>query len=73
MVVEASMHIVDLRTELYRLRMPIYKVASEVSVHPSRLSLYLNGRVPMPDELRNRLEKLVEKQARSNQPDRLDV
>ena len=50
---------VDFRTELYRLRVPIYKVASEVSLHPSRLSLYLNGRLPMPVELSNRLESLV--------------
>ena len=56
---------VDLRTELYRLRLPIYKVASQVSVHPSRLSLYLNGRLPMPDDLRSRLEALVEEQART--------
>jgi hypothetical protein len=49
----------DLRTELYRLRLPIYQVASQVKVHPSRLSLYLNGRLPMPPELRNRLEAIV--------------
>jgi hypothetical protein len=49
----------DLRTELYRLRLPIYQVASQVRVHPSRLSLYLNGRLPMPPELRNRLEAIV--------------
>ena len=58
------MPFVDLRTELYRLRMPIYKVASEVGVHPSRLSLYLNGRMPMPDKLRCHIESLVEEQAR---------
>ena len=55
----------DFRTELYRLRMPIYKVASEVGVHPSRLSLYLNGRLPMPDELKTRLKALIDEQART--------
>ena len=49
----------DLRTELYRLRLPIYKVASDVSMHPSRLSLYLNGRLPMPTDVRCRLEAIV--------------
>ena len=59
------MRSIDLRTELYRLRLPIYKVASEVNVHPSRLSLYLNGRLPMPDGLRSRLVALVEEQDRA--------
>ena len=30
------MHDIDYRTELFRLRLPIYKVASEISTHPSR-------------------------------------
>lgn len=55
----------DIRTELYRLRLPIYKVASEVSVHPSRLSLYLNGHMPMPDEVRDRLEAIVQEYVKS--------
>jgi hypothetical protein len=53
------MRSLDLRTELYRLKLPIYQVASQVRVHPSRLSLYLNGRLPMPPELRKRLEAIV--------------
>ena len=50
---------IDFRTELFRLRVPIYKVASEVNLHPSRLSLYLNGHLPMPVELRDRLQAIV--------------
>ncbi len=50
---------IDFRTELFRLRVPIYKVASEVNLHPSRLSLYLTGRLPMPVELRDRLQAIV--------------
>ena len=49
----------DLRTEIYRLRLPIYKVASQVNVHPSRLSLYLNGRLPMPPDVQDRLEAII--------------
>ncbi len=58
----------DLRTELYRLRLPIYKVASEVGVHPSRLSLYLNGRLPMPADLRDRLEAIVSSNPQDQKP-----
>ena len=49
----------NLRVDLYRLRLPLYKVAAEVNVHPSRLSLYLNGRLAMPAELRASLEAIV--------------
>ena len=54
----------DFRTELYGLRLPIYKVASEVNLHPSRLSLYLNGRLPMPPEVAERLLAII----REHQP-----
>ena len=50
----------DFRTEFFRLRLPLYKVASAVSLHPSRLSLFLNGRLPMPTELRKRLIGVLE-------------
>ena len=50
---------VDFRTELYRLRLPIYKIASQVGVHPSRLSLYLNERLPMPPDVGARLEAVL--------------
>ena len=51
--------IFDFRTELYRLRLPIYVVAAEVGLHPSRLSLYLNGKLPMPDDLVERLTAVL--------------
>ena len=57
----------DLRAELYRLRLPLYKVAAEVNVHPSRLSLYLNGRLPMPPELKASLESIVSKHSRNQE------
>ncbi len=49
----------DFRTELYRLRLPIYRVAAQVNIHPSRLSLYLNGHLPMTADLRERLQAIV--------------
>lgn len=50
----------DFRTELYRRRLAIYKVASEVGIHPSRLSLDLNGHLPMLPEVAIRLLSIVE-------------
>ena len=49
----------DFRTELYRRRLHIYVVAAEIGLHPSRLSLYLNGRLPMPDEIGERLTAIL--------------
>ena len=59
LIVEGAMGSFDFRTELFRLRVPIYKAASEVDVHPSRLSLYLNGRVPMPPAVHDRLKRVI--------------
>ena len=56
---DAMGSVLDFRTELYRLPLPIYKVASAVDVHPSRLSLYLNGCLPMPPEVADRLLAIV--------------
>ena len=49
----------DFRTELYRLKLPIYVVAAEVGLHPSRLSIYLNGKLAMPDDLVERLTAVL--------------
>jgi len=53
------MSTIDFRTELYRLRLPIYKIASEVDVHPSRLSLYLNGKLPTPPSVTDKLREVI--------------
>jgi len=49
----------DFRTELYRRRLPIYVVAGQVGLHPSRLSLYLNHHLPMPLQLAQRLHAIL--------------
>jgi len=59
---------VDFWTELFRLRLPIYKVASAVSIHPSRLSLYLNGYLPMPPGLRDQLEAIIAERKIDQEP-----
>ena len=58
----------DFRTELYRLHLPIYKVAAQVNLHPSRLSLYLNGHLPMPPHVYDRLQVIVLEHQREQKP-----
>lgn len=45
----------DLRSEIGRRRVVLYRLASVVSIHPSRLSLYLNGHLPLSPELALRI------------------
>ena len=40
---------------------PLYKVASEVDLHTSILSLYLNNKRPIPESLAQRLIAIVER------------
>ena len=44
----------DFRTELYRHRLPIYLVAADVGLYLSQLSMYPNGNLLVPHELRER-------------------
>ena len=55
----------DFRIELYRLRVPIYKVASEIGFHLTCLSLCINGRLPMPSKVAERLLAIVKEHQRS--------
>jgi plasmid maintenance system antidote protein VapI len=41
----------DLRAEIARRRVVVYRLASLIAIHPSRLSLYLNGHLPLSPEL----------------------
>ena len=45
----------DVRVEIARRRIPIYKLSALVSVHPSRLSLIINGKIPMTPAIGARL------------------
>ena len=47
------------RTELYRLKIPIYKMAALIDVHPSRLSVILNGHVPLPDDVASKIQQAI--------------
>ena len=41
----------DFRTPLCQRRLPIYFAADGIGFYPSRLSLNLNNRLPVPQEL----------------------
>jgi hypothetical protein len=45
----------DIRAELARRRLPLYKLAAEVSLHPVRLSAALNERRPLSPQLAGRI------------------
>ena len=47
------------RTELFRIKLPVYKAAAAINIHPSRLSLILNEHVPMPDHVAERLDRVI--------------
>ncbi len=49
----------DLRAAIARARMPLYLLAAQLQLHPSRLGLMLNERVPLPPEMAVRILKLL--------------
>jgi hypothetical protein len=49
----------DVRAELARLRWPLYLLAAEVRVHPSRLSYILNDYRPLTPTLRGRIKRAI--------------
>ncbi len=49
----------DLRAEIGRQRATIYVLAAEIGVYPGRLGQMLNERLPMPDEIADRLEEAL--------------
>jgi hypothetical protein len=53
----------DFRAARARLRFPIYQLAAEVPIHPSRLGMMLNERLPMPPDVAKRLADVLEKEA----------
>jgi plasmid maintenance system antidote protein VapI len=45
----------DVRAAIARDKLKLYLLAARVQVHPSRLSLIVNGRAPLTQELAGRL------------------
>ena len=54
----------DLRALIGYHQLKIYRLAPLVDLHPSRLSLVLNGRVPLPRDLAERLVRVIEAEAK---------
>src|SRR6266849_6098866 len=50
----------DLRAALARRRVTLYKLASDVGVHPGRLGQILNERLPLPEGLGERILRAVD-------------
>lgn len=50
----------DLRALIARARVPVYRVAARVGLHPSTLSLFLNGRRPLTEALARAVVEAVE-------------
>jgi plasmid maintenance system antidote protein VapI len=53
----------DVRAALARHRIRLYVIAPLVGVHPSRLSLIVNERRPLPPDLAERLMRAIEEEA----------
>ena len=54
----------DFRAAIARHKLRVYHLASLIGVHPSRLSLMLNERRPIPRDLAERLTRAIEEEAR---------
>jgi plasmid maintenance system antidote protein VapI len=55
----------DVRAAIARDKLKLYLVAARVGVHPSRLSLIVNGRAPLTPELAQRLALAIAEETRS--------
>jgi plasmid maintenance system antidote protein VapI len=51
----------DFRAWIARVQTPLYVLAPEVGVHPTRLGAMLRGRVPMPADVADRLRTALGK------------
>lgn len=52
----------DLRAELARRQIPLYKLAARVGLHPGRLGMVLNGRAALSSELAQRIVRMLRDQ-----------
>jgi hypothetical protein len=54
----------DLRAEIARLQINRYVLAGRVGVHPGRLGAMLNGRLPMPPSVAERVGAVLRRDFR---------
>ena len=50
----------DLRAEVARKRVAVYKLAAKVGIHPGRLGMMLNGTVPLPPDVARSVKDAIE-------------
>jgi DNA-binding transcriptional regulator YdaS (Cro superfamily) len=53
----------ELRARVAFVGIRMYKLGSRVDIHPSRLSQYLHGHVPLPDEIATRIQRALDEAA----------
>jgi plasmid maintenance system antidote protein VapI len=58
----------DIRAELARHRIPFYKLAAAISMHPVRLSAVLNERRPLSPDLAARIAEAIAKLSGAPEP-----
>ena len=52
-----------LRGEIAKQRYPMYRLAAALPLHPSRLSQYLNGKIPMRPKLAERILEVLKRES----------
>jgi plasmid maintenance system antidote protein VapI len=55
----------DVRAAIARDKLKLYLLAARVQVHPSRLSLIVNGHAPLTPDLAQRLAQAIAEETRS--------
>jgi hypothetical protein len=53
----------ELRAEMARHMVPIYRIASRVGLHPAHLGQALRGRRPLSPEMAERIERALQEEA----------
>ena len=45
----------DLRAEIARKQIVLYKLAAEIQIHPGRLGMMLGGKIPLPSDVADKI------------------
>ena len=60
MVEEERKRRADLRADIARSELRIYRIAAACGVHPSYLSSMIHGRVPLTEEMAAKVRRVIE-------------
>lgn len=53
----------DLRAEIARRRVRVYRIAVRLGIHPSRVSLLINEKMPLTEDLAARVLRAIQDEA----------